>query len=77
MAVVTEAPGQGDELEVVSRQDKETREHEEMAMVTAKIVLDDSVAALGDRSWGERIGLLSNEERVCRTHIACCVRYNP
>ena len=37
---VTEAPGQGDELAVVSRQDKET------AMATA------NAASLGDRSWG-------------------------
>ena len=46
MAVVTEAPGQGDELAVVSRQDKETREHEETA--TANIILDDDVAGLRD-----------------------------
>ena len=41
MAVVTEAPGQGDELAVLSRRDKET------AMATANVVLDDNVARLG------------------------------
>ena len=46
MVVVTEAPGQGDELAGMSRQDKETREHEETATATAIIVLDDNVTAL-------------------------------
>ena len=66
MVVVTEAPGQGDELAIVSRQDKETQKHEETATATANIVLDDNVAAL--QPWGERVGLASNEERACRSH---------
>ena len=41
---------------------------------TVNIVLDGIVAALGGRSWGERVGLPSNEERVCRTQ---CMRYIP
>ena len=67
MAVVTEAPGQGDELAVVNRQDRET------ATATANVVLDDNIAALGDRSWGARVGLSSHEGRVYRTHSVCYI----
>ena len=57
--VVTETPGQGDELAVVSIRGKET----------VNIVLDHNVAGLGDRSWGERVGLPSNEGHICRRTV--------
>ena len=67
MAGVTEAPGQGYELVVVSRQDKE---HEERA--TADIILDNGVAGgIGGGEVGRARRLPSNE--VYRTHRLPCV----
>ena len=73
MAAVTEAPGQGDERTVVGRQDEETQEHEETA--TANIVLDDIVAALGDRTLGR--ARRTTVERGMRMLNPQCVRYIP
>ena len=71
MAGVTEAPGQGYELAVVSRQDKE---HEERA--TTDIILDDDVAGgIGAGAPGRACRLPTNE--VCRAHSLSCVRYIP
>ena len=71
IAGVTEAPGQGYELAVVSRQDKE---HEERA--TADIILDNGVAGgIGAGEPGRACRLQSNE--ACQTHSPSCVRYIP